>query len=50
LMGAWIDIYDPDSHFITDSEAWSPSPVAKQYWSWGGFSRVIIDEIEGYLK
>lgn len=49
VLGAFIDRFESDKYFVTDTEEWAPESVAKQYWSWGGISREIKREIEGHI-
>jgi len=49
-LGAFIDRFESDRYFITDTEVWMPPSVAKQFWSWGGITPEIKTEIEGMLK
>lgn len=49
-IGAFIEKYEPDKYFISDTEQWMPPTVAKQWWSWGGVTGEIRTEIEGMLR
>ena len=49
-LGAYIDKYENDQYYITDTEVWMPESVGKQYWSWGGITPAIKTEIDNYLK
>lgn len=49
-LGAYIDKYEIDKYFITDTEVWLPESVAKQYWSWGGITPEIEAEINSFLS
>jgi hypothetical protein len=49
-LGAFIDRFESDRYFITDTEVWMPPSVARQFWSWGGITPEIKSEIEGMLK
>lgn len=48
-IGAFIDREDPEGYYIVDTEDWIPDAVAKQFWSWGGISPEIKDEMEGMV-
>ena len=49
-LGAYIDSYEKDQYFISDTEVWVPESVAKQYWSWGGITPEIQTEINSFLS
>lgn len=50
-MGAFADIYEKHKYFWVNTETDSlPTPVAKQFWSWGGVTPEIQAEIEGFLR
>jgi hypothetical protein len=48
-IGAFIEMYEPDGYFISDTEQWMQEPVAKQFWSWGGITPEIKCEIEQFI-
>ncbi len=48
-LGAYIDKYENDAYYISDTAVWLPEPVAKQYWSWGGITPEIQAEINSFL-
>lgn len=50
MLGAFIERYESDRYFITDTEEWMPDAVARQFWSWGGISDEILSEINSYLN
>lgn len=50
VLGAFIDRYESQHYYISDTEIWMPNPVVRQYWSWGGFTAEIKSEIEEMLK
>lgn len=49
-LGAYIDKFENDQYFITDTEVWIPDSVAKQFWSWGGITPEIRQEIKAMLS
>jgi len=49
-LGAFIDRFENEEYYVTDTEVWIPEPVAKQFWSWGKISKEIQEEISGYLS
>lgn len=49
-LGAYIDMYENEQYYVTDTEFWTPVSVSKQYWSWGGITPEILTEIESFLK
>lgn len=49
-IGAFIDRYEQDKYFISDTEEWMPDSVARQFWSWGQITSEIKREIEEMLK
>lgn len=49
-LGAFIEKYEDDLYYISDTEVWVPEPVAKQYWSWGGITPEIQAEITKFLS
>jgi len=49
-LGAFIDKYENDLYYVSDTEVWVPEPVAKQYWSWGGITPEIQAEITKFLS
>jgi len=49
-LGAFIDKYENDKYYVSDTEVWVPEPVAKQYWSWGGITPEIHTEITKFLS
>jgi hypothetical protein len=49
-LGAFIEHYEPDDYYITDTKDWIPDAVAEQFWSWGGFTPEILSRISQYLK
>lgn len=48
-LGAFIDKFESDLYYVSDTEVWVPEPVAKQYWSWGGITPEIQTEINKFL-
>ncbi len=48
-LGAYIDRYENDKYYVSDTTVWVPEPVAKQYWSWGGITSEIQSEINNFL-
>jgi len=50
VLGAYIDRYEQDNYYITDTEVWMPESVCKQFWSWGGLTPDIESEIKAVLK
>lgn len=49
-LGAFIDNYENDQYYVSDTEVWCPESVAKQYWSWGGITPEIQTEINSFLS
>lgn len=49
-VGAFIDKEDPEGYDIVDTKDWIPEAVARQFWSWGGISPEIKEEIERILE
>lgn len=49
-LGAFIERFESEKYYVTDTEVWIPDSVAKQFWSWGGITPAIKSEIEGYLN
>jgi len=49
-LGAYIDRYENDQYYVSDTTVWVPEPVAKQYWSWGGITPRIQAEINKFLS
>jgi hypothetical protein len=51
VMGAFIDRYEQDAYHIIDTVIDGyPIRVAAFYWSYGGVTPAIKDEIEGFLR
>lgn len=48
-IGAFIEKEDSEGYYIVDTEDWIPDAVAKQFWSWGGISPEIKNEMEGMI-
>lgn len=49
-LGVFIERFESEKYYVTDTEVWVPESVAKQFWSWGGITPAIKSEIEGYLN
>lgn len=49
-LGAFIDKYEKDQYYISDTEVWTPDYVAKQYRSWDGVTPEIQTEINNFLS
>lgn len=49
-IGAFIDRFDSDDYYISDTDVWMHDPVAKQFWSWGGLNKEISREIQSFLE
>lgn len=49
-LGAFVEKYQPDLYFISDTEIWMPSTVIRQNWSWGGITPQMKSEIEEILR
>lgn len=49
-LGAYIDRYENDKYYVSDTTIWVPEPVAKQYWSWGGITPEVQTEINKFLS
>ena len=45
-LGAFIEKEDKEGYYIADTEDWVLDAVAKQFWSWGGISPDIRNEME----
>lgn len=45
-IGAFIEKESPEGYDIVDTKDWIPEAVAKQFWSWGGISDEIKNEME----
>jgi hypothetical protein len=50
VLGAYIDKYESDKYFVTDTEEWMTESVARQFWSWGGITSEVKTDIDSYLK
>ena len=48
-LGAYIDRFESDQYFVSDTAEWMPESVARQFWSWGGLTPEVNAEIGGYL-
>lgn len=51
VVGAYAALIDTDKYYIINTE-FDPLPkqVAKQFWSWGGLTPTVINELEIFLK
>lgn len=49
-LGAYIDKFEHDEYYVSDTEVWMPESVAHQFWSWSGLDNEDKKKIEGYLK
>jgi len=50
-IGAWIFYNDSKKYKLTNTDNWPYStPIARQFWSWGGLTDDIKKEIEEILK
>lgn len=51
LIGAFIANYESDQYYMIDTEKDEfPKLAARQFWSWGGITEEIINEINQFLK
>lgn len=48
-LGAFVEKYQPQDYFISDTADWMPHTVAKQFWSWGAMSHEIQQEMRGFI-
>lgn len=44
-IGLFIELYEPNLYFISDTEVWMPPTVCKQFRSWDGINNEVRDEI-----
>lgn len=44
-LGAYIDRFEQDKYFISNTEEWLPEEVSQQFWSWGGVTPEIRETI-----
>ena len=49
VLGAFVERHEPEKYFISDTEAWVPDAVARQFWSWGGITPEVQAEIKSIL-
>lgn len=49
VIGAFAEKYESEKYFFTDTEVWNPPVVARQFWSWGGFTPEVMAEIKSIL-
>ena len=50
VLGAYIDRFEKDQYYISDTSVWMSESVAEQFWSWGGITPEIQTRINQYLK
>jgi hypothetical protein len=49
-IGAWIFYNEPDNYKLTNTDSYSyEPPIGKQYWSYGGLTDEIKNEIEKWI-
>ena len=48
-LGAYIDRFESDHYFITDTREWVPDAVAHQFWSWGGITEEVASQIRSFI-
>lgn len=44
-LGAYIDKFESDEYYISDTDDWVPEAVSQQFWSWGGVTPEIRETI-----
>lgn len=50
VLGAYIDKYESEKYFVTDTEEWMTESVSRQFWSWGGVTSEVKTEISKHLQ
>lgn len=50
VIGAYIDRFESEDYFITDTDEWEPRKYARQFWSWGGFPPEVMEEVKKILQ
>lgn len=48
-LGAYIDRFESEHYYVTDTREWVPASVAHQFWSWGGVTEEVAERIRVFL-
>jgi len=49
-LGAYIEKFEPENYFISDTMVWMQPCVAKQFWSWGGVTPEVMADINKMME
>jgi hypothetical protein len=49
-VGGYVELNESENYEIVDTDNGFPEAPIRQFWSWGGITKEVKQEIESYLK